>query len=152
MISNEASPTRISQVSGITKAHEDENRSPIGGETLLSQYKQCSEINDRQLRDAVNIKDIVKIKVATVDKQLYMQNRHKDGSIKEETSYNLQFDPINFLQKVPCMGDREFIVNQSILHNSTAKNRVSEAVNRQKFMQQHRGSHSLNNQHQRRPP
>ena len=85
------------------KAHDDENKSPIGGETLLSQYKMCNEINDKQLRDAVNIKDIVKIKVSAVDKQLFKQNNNRDGSIKEETSYNLQFnfnlkfDPINFL-------------------------------------------------------
>ena len=52
----------------MAQAHEDEVKSPIGGETLLSQYKQCNEINEGQLRAAHNIKDIVKIKVATVDK------------------------------------------------------------------------------------
>jgi len=44
------------------------------------------------------------------------------------------------MQKVPLLGDREFLVNQSILHSSTTKNRVSEAVSRQKFMQQSRNS------------
>lgn len=32
------------------------------------------------------------------------------------------------------MGERDFMVNQAILHNSTQKNRVSEALNRQKFV------------------
>ena len=77
----------------------------------------------------------------TLDKKLFVSSRgQKRGAgppAGDETSYNLAFDPINFLQKVPCMGDREFLVNQSILHNSTTKNRVSEAASRQKFMQQH---------------
>ena len=85
---------------------------------------------------------MVNIKVTSLDKQLYMQSgggHRRTGTApaaEGETSYNLQFDPINFRQKVPCMGDREFLINQSILHNSTTKNRVSEAMNRQRFMQQ----------------
>lgn len=113
--------------------------SPIGGQSLLSQYKTCQEINQKAINAAKTSEDIVRIKIATLDKSLHYvnsRNQHKRGStvVENKTNYNLQFDPINFMQKVPCLGDREFLVNQSILYNSTAKNRVTEAVARQKFM------------------
>ena len=42
------------------QAHEsDQARLPVAGETLLSQYKQCNAVNDQQLRDVKNIKDLV---------------------------------------------------------------------------------------------
>ena len=36
-------------------------------ETLLSQYKKCSEFNNKQLRDARNLGELVNIKVAAID-------------------------------------------------------------------------------------
>ena len=50
------------------------------------------------------------------------------------------------------MGDREFLVNQSILHNSTTTNRVSEAASRQRFMQQQNGGGSNRYQSRGQPP
>ena len=38
----------------------------IGGaqhETLLSQYKKCTQVNNEQLRNARNLEEVVKIKV-----------------------------------------------------------------------------------------
>ena len=52
--------------------NENERKNAIGDQTLLSQYKQCNAINEAQLRDAKNIKDLVKINVATLDKQLFV--------------------------------------------------------------------------------
>ena len=112
--------------------------SPVGGQSLLSQYKACQEINNKAISQAKTSEDVVRIRIATVDRSLHYQsrNQHKRGStvVETRTNYNLQYDPINFMQKVPCLGDREFLVNQSILYNSAAKNRVSEAVTRQKLM------------------
>lgn len=68
MLSNKTA----SQISGIAEAEEEERMTPIGGETLLSQYKQCNAINDQALREAKNIKDLVSINVATVDKKLFV--------------------------------------------------------------------------------
>ena len=45
-------------------------KSPTGGETLLSQYRHCSVINEQSLKKAKDIKDLVKINLATVDKAL----------------------------------------------------------------------------------
>ena len=122
--------------------------SPIGGQSLLSQYKACQAINQKAINEAKNSEDVVKIKIVTLDKTLHFQSRNhsKRGStvVENRTNYNLQFDPINFMQKVPCLGDREFLVNQSILYNSQATNKVSEAATRAKFMRAHRGSTAEN--------
>ena len=136
-------PMTASQLSGVIDSHhklEAATRVPNGDPTILQQFKECSEANEQALRDAKNIKELIGINVKTVDKQLFMRSRGHSlaGQPMDETNYNLQFDPINFMQKVPCMGDRDFLVSQSILHNSTTRNRVSEAVHRQKFMQQTR--------------
>jgi len=88
---------------------------------LLSQYKQCSVINDKQLREAKNIRELIGIQVAALDKKLYKtvgpgeissargDNRHT--SAQPEQNYDFTFDPVKFRQKMPCLGDREFLVN-----------------------------------------
>ena len=154
-----------SQISGVIDSHhrlEDQTghavRTANGDPTILQQFKECSEANEQALRDAKNIKELIGITVKTVDKQIFTRQRGHSlqGVPMSETNYNLQFDPINFMQKVPCMGDRDFLVSQSILHNSTTRNRVSEAVHRQKFMQQtgnqgRNGANYHTSQQQRKP-
>ena len=121
----------------MVEADSAEKINPMGDATLLTQYKQCNAINEHALREARNIKDLVGINVATVDKKLFIQQNRVRGrgnklSSNDEMCYNLQMDPVNFLQQVPDFGDREFLVQQSILNQSN-KNHVSEAISRQQI-------------------
>lgn len=40
------------------------------------------------------------------------------GSQGGQQNYDFKFDPIHFRQKVPCMADRSFLINQAILSSS----------------------------------
>ena len=55
-----------SAVEGVASAHRE-----ALGETLLSQYKQCSKINEQAVIDSKNIQDLVNHKMASLDKQLH---------------------------------------------------------------------------------
>ena len=57
-----------SAISGVAEAHEE----AALGETLLSQYKQCSQINEQAVIKSKNIQDLVNHKMASLDKSLYM--------------------------------------------------------------------------------
>ena len=132
-----------SQINNMHEAQQIAQQNELG-ETLLTQYKQCSQMNNEALRQAKNIRDLVQINVAAIDKQLYVTHKKPQQNpkglgleIPVETTYDFQFDPVNFRQKLPCMGDRSFLVNQAILLNSTHKNKVSETMNYKRFSQQH---------------
>ena len=56
-----------SAVSGVVEAHKE-----ALGETLLSQYKQCSKINEQAVIKSKNIQDLVNHKMASLDKKLYV--------------------------------------------------------------------------------
>ena len=81
----------------------------LGGppETLLSQYKKCTVINNEQLRNARNLEEVVKIKVQAIDGNL----GNNPMQLEDPQSYDFKFDPIHFRQKVPCMADRNFLIN-----------------------------------------
>ena len=63
-----------------------------GHETLLSQYKKCTEANNEQLRNARNLEEIVKIKVQAIDGRLGNQA----GVESNDPNYDFKFDPIHF--------------------------------------------------------
>ena len=86
------------------------------GLSLIQQYKKVTRINQDQLRQAKNIEDLINIKIETIDKPL----------INKDNTYNFkQYDPLQFRQKMPCMGDRQFLVNQAVLQKSSQKQRYS---------------------------
>ena len=66
----------------------------------MSQYKRCNAINDQQLRDASNIKELVQIEVATLPKQSFAGSRggpaRRAGTQGDQVGINLQFDPVRF--------------------------------------------------------
>ena len=110
-------------------------------ETLLSQYKKCSRINNQQLRNARNLEQLVGIKVHAIDGRLGTSGQGAGGRYPDGLSegvgqphYDFKFDPLHFRQKVPCMADRSFLINQAILSSSTQRPRVgfggSNAVGR----------------------
>jgi len=88
-------------------------------ETLLSQYKKCSRINNQQLRNARNLEQLVGIKVHAIDGRLGTSGqgaggRYPDGTRDDsggQPHYDFKFDPLHFRQKVPCMADRSFLIN-----------------------------------------
>jgi hypothetical protein len=84
-----------------------------------------------------NINDLVRINVATIDKSFFVNTRQGDKDGFEQVSYDFKWDPINFRQKVPCMGDRDFLVNQAILNNFSTNARANTgALNRRARNQQ----------------
>ena len=80
-----------------------------------------------------NISDLVNHKMASLPKNLYMTQQ--SPVTQQETSYDFKFDPVNFRQKIPCMGERNFLVNQAILVNSSQQNARNAAQLRKKRMQ-----------------
>ena len=98
-------------------------------DTLLSQYKKCSRINNEQLRNARNLEQLVGIKVHAIDSRLgtggqaaaALQEGRDGGG---QPMYDFKFDPLHFRQKVPCMADRSFLINQAILSSSTQMPRL----------------------------
>ena len=81
-----------------------------GDDTLLMQFKKCADENDKKLRNARNIKELVNIEISHLPASV----RHNDVG----GGYDFKKDPIACNQKLPCMADRNFLVNQAILSGS----------------------------------
>ena len=80
---------------GVSGGAETYNSNQNGlGETLLSKYKQCSEINERAVINSKNISDLVNHKMASLPKNLYMTQQ--SPMMQQETGYDFKFDPVNF--------------------------------------------------------
>lgn len=98
-------------------------------ETLLSQYKKCGQLNNQRLRNARNLEELVGIKVQSVDGALGVAGERQGSSTALGTMapshYDPKFDPLHFRQKVPCMADRSFLINQAILGSSTPSQRLN---------------------------
>lgn len=73
-----------------------------GDDTLLMQFKKCAEENDKKLRNARNIKELVNIEISHLPASV----RHNDVD-----GYDFKKDPLVFNQKMPLMADRNFLVN-----------------------------------------
>jgi hypothetical protein len=83
----------------------------------LTQYKKCTQHNNEQLRNARNLEEVVKIKVQAIDGRL--------GDDQRNQNYDFKFDPIHFKQKVPLMGDRNFLINQAVLSSSSQTRKLN---------------------------
>ena len=62
------SASQLSSAIDNLQSAEGNGKSALGSETMLSQFKKCSVINENQLKNAKNIKDLVNINVAKLDK------------------------------------------------------------------------------------
>lgn len=58
-------------------------------DSLMDQYKQVSAINDKKLKAARNINELVQIRIE---------------KIPQASSFDLKFDPLTFRQQMPSMG------------------------------------------------
>jgi len=58
-------------------------------DSLMDQYKQVSAINDKKLKAARNINELVQIRIE---------------KIPQVSSFDLKFDPLTFRQQMPSMG------------------------------------------------
>eukprot|EP00347_Sterkiella_histriomuscorum_P005013 403358235 len=92
------------------------------GVSLIQQYKKCQKVNQEQLRQAKNIEDLVNIKIETIDKQL----------VNKDNTYNFHYDPLQFRQQIPLMGDRTFLINQAILQKSSQRQRYAPSLKEEK--------------------
>jgi hypothetical protein len=83
-------------------------------ETMLNQYKKCSEENDLKLRNVRNIKELVGINIS-----------HVPASVRHTTDgYDFKLDPIQNNQRLPAMAERSFLVSQALLQNSVFKSKT----------------------------
>lgn len=57
----------------MSRGYDQGNINPQGmppSETLLSQYKKCTQVNNEALRNARNLEEVVNIKVRAIDSKL----------------------------------------------------------------------------------
>jgi len=82
------------------------------GETLLSKQKRVNLMNKQKLRQAKNIEDLCQIDIATVvdgSQGKMFHNPQLDHLVKEQTELDLKYDPINYRQRAPMLGEKDFL-------------------------------------------